>query len=206
VPTIEETALRLPILAAIALAILPCLSMGAQAHWAHHHRHYFGHHRHGSYFGRSNRHRHMRNHHHRHYRHRYSPRVSEVPSDARGATERNGHGAVYDMVTQSAVQHGLPPSLAHAIVRAESNYNCQAYNHGAAGIMQVRASTARSVGISAGLQSCSIGLEAGMRYLQLAFALARGNAAHAATLYNRGLGARPMQSGYSRLVMRMSSL
>lgn len=110
------------------------------------------------------------------------------------------------MVTRSALAHGVPPALAHGIVRMESGYNCAAYHAGASGIMQIKAASARSVGVYGGLRSCGAGLEAGMRYLRLAYEMAHGNAAYAATLYNRGLGARPSRSGYSRSVMSMSSL
>ncbi len=113
--------------------------------------------------------------------------------------------AIYAMVTRSAIEHGLPPALAHGIVRAESGYNCAAANQGALGIMQVKTATARSVGISGALRSCGAGLEAGMRYLRQAYEVAGGNPARAATLYNQGLAARPRRSGYSQLVMRLSA-
>ncbi len=182
----------------IALAIVPWLALGAQAHGRHSHHH--GH-----------RFHHVRHHHRafRHHRYRFhaggvqAPNRSNHDRSPRVAESRAG---VYQMVTRSAIEHGLPPALAHGIVRVESGYNCAAYNRGAAGIMQVRAATARSVGISGGLRSCRTGLEAGMRYLRQAYEMARGNSAYAATLYNRGLGARPSRSGYSHSVMRMSRL
>jgi soluble lytic murein transglycosylase-like protein len=190
--------LKLSIL--VALAILPCLALSAQAHSSrgHHHGARFGHHARGHHFRT-----------YRHHRHRFRADAIGTPDGMphdHSASVPEGRAAIYAMVTRSAIEHGLPPALAHGIVRVESGYNCAAYNRGAAGIMQVKAATARSVGVSGGLRSCSEGLEAGMRYLREAYQLAHGNPAFAATLYNRGLGARPSQSGYSRSVMRMSSL
>lgn len=112
--------------------------------------------------------------------------------------------AAYALVTRSALRHGLPPALVHGIVRVESGYRCSAYNHGATGIMQVKVETARLVGIRRGLRSCAVGLEAGMRYLEQAYRIARGNSAVAATLYNRGLAGRPSTSAYSSAVSKMS--
>lgn len=163
--------------------MLPCLALTAEARGGRHH------------------HRHAAWHHHRHVASRGAFSVHD-----RSPSVPEGRAAIYAMVTQSAIEHGLPPALAHGIVRVESGYRCNAANRGAMGIMQIKAATARSVGVSGGLTSCSGGLEAGMRYLRQAYQLAHGNAAGAATLYNRGLGARPSHSGYSRSVMRMSAL
>lgn len=180
----------------IALAIIPCLVISAEAHGGYlhfrHHGRHFGHHfRHSGY--------------HRFHHRRMSAAASRWTHD-RSPAVPEGRARIYAMVTRSALEHGLPPALAHGIVRVESGYNCSAYNAGASGIMQITAASARSVGISGGLRSCGVGLEAGMRYLRLAYEMAHGNAAYAATLYNRGLAARPSRSGYSRSVMRMSSL
>lgn len=184
----------------IAFAIVPCLALGAEAHGGFRH---FRHHR------SSFRHHHSRHtgHHHFHH-HRFRAGLLRPVRDVHDSSPAvpEGRARIYAMVTRSALEHGLPPALAHGIVRVESGYNCGAYHAGASGIMQIKAASARSVGVSGGLRSCGAGLEAGMRYLQLAYQMAHGNAAYAATLYNRGLAARPSRSGYSRSVMRMSAL
>lgn len=196
--SIEERDMKLSTL--IALAIVPCLALSAEAHSGYRHfRHHGSHYRH-----------HLRyaGHHHFHHHHRFRadlPRAVQVGHDHSPAVPE-GRARIYAMVTRSAIEHGLPPALAHGIVRVESGYNCGAYHSGASGIMQIKAASARSVGVSGGLRSCGAGLEAGMRYLRLAYQLAHGNASYAATLYNRGLAARPARSGYSRSVMRMSAL
>ena len=168
----------------LALALLPSMAMNAEARSGrHHHGHSFRHH-----------------HHHR------QAVLSESSTHDRSPSVPEGKAAIFAMVTRSAIEHGLPPALAHGIVRVESGYRCDATHAGAIGIMQIKTATARSVGIAGGLRSCSQGLEAGMRYLRQAYDLARGNPAYAATLYNRGLAARPARSGYSRSVMRVSAL
>ena len=112
-----------------------------------------------------------------------------------------GSGALFDLVSRSAARHGVPVALAHAVVRAESGYRCSARSgSGAAGIMQILPSTARSVGVGGNLGDCATGLEAGMRYLAAAYRTAGGSAVGAATLFNRGLGARPTSSAYARRV------
>ena len=195
---IEEKDMKLSTL--IALAIVPCLTLSAEAHGGYRHFHHHG--------------RHFRNHHyrspgHHHFlHHRFHADLSRPYGERhdRSPAVPEGRAGIYAMVTRSALEHGLPPALAHGIVRVESGYNCAAYNAGAAGIMQIKPASARSVGVSGGLRSCGAGLEAGMRYLRLAYQMAHGNASLAATLYNRGLAARPSRSDYSRSVMRTSAL
>ncbi len=163
---------------------------------------YHRHHGHGSRHGYHHRHRSRHG-----YRHRRHARLAhgDVPSHS-NASYAGAASGIFEMVTRSAISHGLPVALAHGIVRAESGYRCTAYNHGAQGIMQIKDASARSVGVSGGLRSCARGLEAGMRYLHLAYVAAHGKASLAATLYNRGLGARPVTSSYSRSVVRLSRL
>lgn len=115
---------------------------------------------------------------------------------------------VRSMVTQAAVQHGVPVALAHGIVRVESRYRCDARNprSSATGLMQVVRGTARQVGVTGDLTDCQTGLVAGMRYLRLAYAKARGSWCGTAALYYRGIGAKPRcRHGYARKVMREAS-
>lgn len=108
------------------------------------------------------------------------------------------------MVTEAAVRHGVPARLAHAVAKAESSYRCNARGlAGEQGVMQVKPATARSVGVTGNLFNCRTGIEAGMRYLKQALVLSGGNWCGAATLYNRGIGARPTRSAYcTRLALR----
>lgn len=109
---------------------------------------------------------------------------------------------LHALVDQAAVKHGVPRRIAHGVVRAESGYRCTARNRrsGATGIMQVLPRTARGVGIHGNLTDCNTGLEAGMRYLRLA--LDRGGVGCAGvSLYERGIYARPVCTGYGKKVM-----
>ena len=109
------------------------------------------------------------------------------------------------MVTASALQHNIPVGLAHGIVRVESGYNCRARSRsGATGIMQTLRSTARGVGVGGSLTNCAQGLEAGMRYLQLAIAL-HGTGCAAASSFERGVYAPSRCTSYGRKVMALAS-
>ncbi len=88
------------------------------------------------------------------------------------------------------------------MILVESRYNCQAYNRRsrASGIGQVLPSTARAMGVHGSLMNCQNGLEAAMRYLKLA--INRGGTGCAGvSLYNRGVEAPPVCTGYGRKVL-----
>lgn len=111
-----------------------------------------------------------------------------------------------DLVSKIANKHGVNPKLVHAVVKAESGGNCKARNRsGATGIMQVLPSTARSVGVHGNLKDCATGLEAGVRYLKLALQRG-GHGCAGVSLYERGIGARPVCTVYGRKVMRLAGL
>lgn len=105
------------------------------------------------------------------------------------------------MIARSAARNHVPVALVHRIIKVESGYRCNASSGIAFGIMQVQRATARSVGVHGNLMHCETGLEAGTRYLRQALDAARGNWTYAATLYNRGIAARPTRSHYASLVM-----
>jgi soluble lytic murein transglycosylase-like protein len=111
------------------------------------------------------------------------------------------------IVTAKAQQHGVPPALAHGVAKTESGYRCNVRGSaGELGAMQVKPATARGVGVTGNLRDCETGIEAGMRYLKLALAKARGSWASAAKLYNAGLGASLAPSSYSNKVLRNASI
>lgn len=106
-------------------------------------------------------------------------------------------------ITRKATEHGVPPKLAKSIVKVESNFNCKAKNpnSSASGAMQVLRRTAKGVGVHGNLFNCETGVEAGMRYLKQAYEAADGDWCKTATLYNRGVYARPVKSAYCRKVL-----
>lgn len=108
---------------------------------------------------------------------------------------------LHTLVTRSAERHGVPPKIAHAVVKAESGYRCTARNKsGAIGIMQTLPGTARSMGVHGPLTDCHNGLEAGMRYLAL-IVRQHGISCEALSLYERGIGAPPRCTPYGRKIM-----
>lgn len=113
--------------------------------------------------------------------------------------------SIHSMVTAAAQKHGIPVDFAHAVVKAESTYRCNAANGGSIGIMQVKPATARSVGVTGNLRNCATGLEAGMRYLKQAIKIAGGANCVAASLYNKGIYGSRTCTGYGRKIMRLAS-
>lgn len=98
-----------------------------------------------------------------------------------------------------------PEALIRAIVHVESRGNPNATGrHGEIGLMQIRCATARGIGYRGSCRALyqpAINLRWGGAYLDRAWRMAHGNACHAATLYNRGLAARPGPSAYCRKVL-----
>lgn len=149
----------------------------------------------------------------RKHAHRYRPTSQEQAtineanayvaqeSDAEVTTAYTA-GSVHGMAASIARQHGVSVALVRAIMTVESRGNCAAYNRsGATGAMQVKAATARSVGISGNLRDCRTGITAGVRYLAQALHANHGNVCAAASSYNTGLGIRGRCSGYGRKVV-----
>lgn len=131
---------------------------------------------------------------------------SNIATRPRNKLARVADGGIHRMVTDAAQRHGVPVAVAHAIVRVESNYNCGARSHAnARGIMQVLPATARGEGVGGNLYNCATGLEAGMRYLRK-IVVAHGTSCAALSLYERGIYARPVCTGYGRKAVRLASV
>jgi len=128
------------------------------------------------------------------------------PSNAHRHGHRGQGGEISSnlssIVAEASARNGVPVALVHRIIHVESGGRCSAENGIASGVMQVRPATARGVGVYGNLHDCRTGVEAGVRYLRQALYVAHGSWTGAATLYNRGIGARAVHSHYSQLVMR----
>lgn len=109
------------------------------------------------------------------------------------------------LVKRQAHAAGVPTSLALAIVRHESGFKPHVTGRaGEIGLMQVKLATARSMGYRGsrkGLYDPATNLRYGLKYLAAALRRAGGNHCHAATLFNRGIFARPRSSAYCRQVL-----
>ena len=126
-----------------------------------------------------------------------------APVEAKGLPAKT---EVHKLVTKYAQKHGIDPALAHAIVKVESNYNCNAKNprSTATGLMQTLVPTARGVGVTGNLRDCSTSLEAGMRYLKQAV-VKHGSGCAGASAYNLGHYGSSRCTGYGKKVMGLAS-
>lgn len=110
-------------------------------------------------------------------------------------------GSVSEIIRSEASKAGVPAELAIRIAHVESRGQCSADNGIASGVMQVKPSTARAMGVRGNLHDCRTGVVAGVRYLKMALQKAHGNWVLASVYYNGGLGARPRATHYSHMVM-----
>ncbi len=115
------------------------------------------------------------------------------------------HGRIRAMVAASARAHGVPLRLALGVARVESGFRPR-WNGIAAGVMQIRPATARSVGCSGAVHDLmrpAYGIECGMRYLAQ---IVRHTSSRrlAAARYTQGIGARRISrrgAHYAALVL-----
>ncbi|WP_273726567.1 lytic transglycosylase domain-containing protein [Brucella gallinifaecis] len=100
------------------------------------------------------------------------------------------------IINRYAATYGVPSSLAHAVVRHESNFQPNVRGKaGEIGLMQIKLSTARSLGYSGsakGLYEPSTNIQFGMKYLAMAQKLGGGSTCGTILKYNAGHGAKRM--------------
>ncbi|PHP67601.1 lytic transglycosylase [Zhengella mangrovi] len=100
------------------------------------------------------------------------------------------------LIEHYAAEYGVPPKLAHAIVRIESNYRANARGSaGEIGLMQVKPSTARLMGYhgsARGLFHPETNIKFGMKYLGKAHKLGGGTICGTILKYNAGHAAKRM--------------
>lgn len=136
---------------------------------------------------------------------------AEVETDpaAKGSKSRNrvralaapaGSDGLKAIVARHAAAHGVPFSLADAVVRVESRYNPRALSAGNYGLMQIRHQTARGMGYSGpagGLLDADTNARFAMKYLAQAYKLAGGDTCRTIMKYQSGHMAARM-SGANR--------
>jgi len=102
--------------------------------------------------------------------------------------------SIHDMVTQAAINNGLPPAIVHSVARAESAYQTNALSpKGAIGVMQLMPGTAAS--LKADPNDPEQNIEAGARYLRDLLERYNGDSAKALAAYNAGPGAVDKYNG-----------
>jgi soluble lytic murein transglycosylase-like protein len=118
--------------------------------------------------------------------------IPEAPDEAAFALARSGTAsrprlaasAIRGLIDDLARRHGVDVHLAHAVVRAESNYNPFAVSpKGAMGLMQLMPATAARYGVNDPFDPVQ-NLDAGLRHLR--GLLARYDRSRALAAYNAG--------------------
>ncbi|MCO6185631.1 lytic transglycosylase domain-containing protein [Rhizobium sp. L1K21] len=111
------------------------------------------------------------------------------------------------LIKTYAKKYGVPESLAHAVVKVESNFNPKARGRaGEIGLMQIKPATARAIGYSGsskGLYDPETNIQFGMKYLAMAQELGGGETCNTILKYNAGHGARrmnPVSAAYCQKV------
>jgi hypothetical protein len=118
-------------------------------------------------------------------------------------------GSYHAIISRYASSFGVPVSLAHAVIRIESNYRVNALGSaGEVGLMQIKPSTARMMGYSGsvrGLYDPETNIKYGMKYLAMAHQLGGGSTCRTILKYNAGHAAKrmnPVSSAYCSKVKR----
>jgi soluble lytic murein transglycosylase-like protein len=139
------------------------------------------------------------------------PRVAtkESKSGEKVAPKALSKGAYGSIIARYASAYGVPVSLAHAVIRVESNYRANARGSaGEIGLMQIKPATARGLGYSgsaSGLFNPETNIKYGMKYLGMAHKLGGGSTCGTILKYNAGHGAKrmnPISANYCAKVKR----
>jgi soluble lytic murein transglycosylase-like protein len=135
-----------------------------------------------------------------------------IASDAaapKDTTAKGSPGSYDTIITRYASTYGVPLSLAHAVIRVESNYRSDARGSaGEIGLMQIKPATARMMGYSGsakGLFDPDTNIRYGMKYLARAHELGGGDTCGTILRYNAGHAARrmnPVSAAYCSKVKR----
>lgn len=96
---------------------------------------------------------------------------------------------VQALIVKQAHDNGVPVDLAKAVVGIESRGNPRAVNHGALGLMQIKADTARRlgfVGAPTALLTPDTNLHYGLKYLAAAYRASGGDVCQTLAMYQSG--------------------
>lgn len=124
------------------------------------------------------------------------PGKEEPKQAAAAASKGGGKGAYSTIISRYAASYGVPVSLAHAVVKVESNFRPDARGRaGEIGLMQIKPSTARMMGFSGSVKDLyhpETNIRYGMKYLAKAHQLGGGSTCGTILKYNAGHGATRM--------------
>ncbi|KGF70166.1 murein transglycosylase [Hoeflea sp. BAL378] len=114
------------------------------------------------------------------------------------------------LISSYAKTHGVPESLAHAVISVESNYRANARGAaGEIGLMQIKPTTARMMGYrgsAKGLYDPDTNIKYGMKYLAMAHKLGGGSTCGTILKYNAGHAAKRMNPVSKRYCGKVSAL
>lgn len=141
--------------------------------------------------------------------------VAEDEDDAAAATETKQNSSdaqnpYSDIISRHASAHGVSVSLAHAVVRVESNFRANATGAaGEIGLMQIKLPTARMMGYSGGakgLYDPETNIRYGIKYLAKAQSLGDGSLCQTILRYNAGHGAKRMNPVSANYCNKVASI
>lgn len=114
------------------------------------------------------------------------------------------------LIRKHAKKNGVPVSLAHAVVRIESNYRPNARGAaGEVGLMQIKPATARGMGYSGAtknLYNPENNIAYGMKYLGEAYRRGGGTTCGAILKYNAGHYAKNMNPVSAKYCQRVKAI
>lgn len=134
----------------------------------------------------------------------YAPQTELAPLRPTKQTSRHprpisakalaGSGTFDRLIADASARSNLPPSLVHAVIKAESNYNPEAVSPaGAKGLMQLMDGTAASLGVTNPFDPAQ-NIAGGTKYLKDMLARFK-SIPHALAAYNAGPGAVTQYGG-----------
>ncbi|NML73138.1 lytic transglycosylase domain-containing protein [Rhizobium sp. S-51] len=103
--------------------------------------------------------------------------------------ETTGPTVINALIKKYAAIYQMPEALIHRVVKRESTYKPSAYNNGHYGLMQIKYSTAKSMGYegpASGLFDAETNLKYAIKYLKGAWLVADNSHDQAVNLYARG--------------------
>ncbi len=116
-------------------------------------------------------------------------RTSSAPASAKNSTTSSPPGipgAYLDIINDACDKHGVDPSLVHAIVKVESDFNPFALSRkGAMGLMQLMPQTAVELNVKNSF-SPHENIDGGVKYLRYLLDRYEGNLSLALAAYNSG--------------------
>ncbi len=116
------------------------------------------------------------------------PAPASLPRTAPAApvTSSNVPSSYLEMIDSSCTRHGVDPSLVHALVKVESDYNPLAMSRkGAMGLMQLMPETAMTMNVRDSFNPAE-NIDGGVKYLKYLIDRYEGNLSLALAAYNSG--------------------